>query len=313
MEPTKLDQFLEKGFDTTAPPNRLFGETDDNFWYLLNTEGYRRSPTLRRILPSMPDEEVQIQITGSAGDTVLGEGFTIYRLFKRLFEQYVGELTTCTKCLDFGCGWGRVIRFFLKDLEPSQLVGTDANPFLIDICRSTNHWCSFNVNNRLPPISSFAESTFELIYCFSVFSHLPEDVHEKWLTELHRILRPGGLLIATTWPRNFIERCDAARRNEEFAYLPNRHSEGNFKWKNRLASHFEDTQEALERYDDGNLCFAEYNRQQEPWAFLEGRPYWGEACIPRSYVLDRWTKHYTFVDYINDRDQCSQNVIVMKK
>ena len=35
--------------------------------------------------------------------------------------------------LDFGCGWGRVIRYFLKDVDPGHLMGTDHNAENIDV------------------------------------------------------------------------------------------------------------------------------------------------------------------------------------
>src|SRR5438309_300916 len=43
-----------------------------------------------------------------------------------------------------------------------------------------------------------------LIYLYPVFSHFPEEMHLALLREFHRLLRPGGLLIAPTRQRNFI-------------------------------------------------------------------------------------------------------------
>jgi len=73
----------------------------------------------------MPDEDVQLTFTGNIGDAVLLEGFSAYRVFKELYEVYVGPLATCENVLDFGCGWGRIIRFFLKDLDSIHLWGAD--------------------------------------------------------------------------------------------------------------------------------------------------------------------------------------------
>jgi len=39
----------------------------------------------------------------------------------------------------------------------------------------------------------------------------------------------------------------------------------------------------------------------------------GEAAISKNYVLKNWGYDLTFVDYIDDRNLCSQNVVVMKK
>jgi hypothetical protein len=40
-----------------------------------------------------------------------------------------------------------------------------------------------------------------LIYLYPVFSHFPEEMHLALLREFHRLLRPGGLLIAPTRQR----------------------------------------------------------------------------------------------------------------
>src|SRR5262249_4106197 len=129
-----------------------------------------------------------------------------YRLFKELYQIHVGALARCDDILDFGCGWGRILRFFLKDLEPTRLWGADPVEEMIDFCRTSNPWCAFYCIDRTPP-TPFRSDTFDCIYSFSVFSHLSEPMHRSWLGELHRILKPGGILIATTRDREFIRWC----------------------------------------------------------------------------------------------------------
>jgi len=53
-------------------------------------------------------------------------GLASSNVFKAIYEQTRGRaLTPETHVLDFGCGWGRIIRFFLKDIDPARLHGTD--------------------------------------------------------------------------------------------------------------------------------------------------------------------------------------------
>src|SRR5262249_44602597 len=106
-------------------PDQLFSGITDEFWFWLHTEGYRRNRLLRRILPGVPDENVQLMFTGNKGDLVLREGFDAYSLFTELYENLAGPVAQCKSVLDFGCGWGRIIRFFMKDIEPSRLWGSD--------------------------------------------------------------------------------------------------------------------------------------------------------------------------------------------
>src|SRR5205823_3371088 len=46
------------------------------------------------------------------------------------------------------------------------------------------------------PPTAFEAESFDLIWAVSVFTHLT-DSSAPWLLELHRLLKPGGLLVAT--------------------------------------------------------------------------------------------------------------------
>ena len=278
-------------------PNELFSQISDSFWFWLCTEGYRRAPLVRKILPGMPDEDVQLRFTGQSGDAVLADGFGAYKLFRDTYERHVGPIAQCTAILDFGCGWGRIIRFFLKDIEPSRLWGADPVKTLIEICRRDNKWCNFESIDTTPP-GPFQDNTFDLIYSFSVFSHLSEEQHWSCLAELTRILKPGGLLMATTRPREFIQTCAELRKRDD---LHSMHA-----GPKSSTSAFIDTAQALASYDSGNYCFSQL-------IFDGNWSYWGEAAVSKKYVMKHWTQCLTFLDYIDDRKQCSQNVIVMKK
>lgn len=278
-------------------PNELFSGISDDFWFWLNTQGYRKNQSLRNILPGMPDEDVQLMFTGDKGDSVLKEGFSAYKLFKELYEKHVGSLAHCRSVLDFGCGWGRIIRFFIKDIEPLKLWGCDPVENMISICKKENHWCNFIAINTRPP-SPFQGETFDLIYSFSVFSHLSEEMHESLLAELVRILKPGGILIITTRHRNFIEHCAALRKRSDLQSI----HEGS----RSSASAFLNAHESQSDYDNGKYCFSQLVHEGE-WS------YWGEAAISKDYVLNHWTRYLTFLDYIDDQNLCVQNVIVMKK
>ena len=94
----------------------------------MNTTGRRRRKAIARLLPKMPEVSIQELYTGSSGDVTLREGFDAYKIFKNSYETYVGPIGSCRAVLDFGCGWGRIIRFFLKDVEPERLSGVDHAP-----------------------------------------------------------------------------------------------------------------------------------------------------------------------------------------
>jgi SAM-dependent methyltransferase len=280
----------------SATPYQLFHDVSDRLWFYLNTVGYRRSERLRRVLPALPEQETQLRFTGMAGDDTLYEAYTMYALCKRLIERHVGPLANVGNILDYGCGWGRVIRFFLKDVEPSKLWGVDPFAEVLDLAKQTNRWCTFEQIPTMPP-TSLPDGAFDAIYLFSVFSHLSEDAHLRLLAEFKRLLRPGGLVIATTRPREFILHCAELRSRTD---LPP-HLQGG-------ARSFPDTEAALTAYDRGEFCYSPSGGGD-----LLEESFYGEACIPRRYAENRWGEHFTILDFVDDRALLPQAVVVAKK
>lgn len=280
-----------------AAPHVRFGGISDEFWFWLMTEGCRRHPKLRDDLPAMPPDDVQLLYTGASGDAVLREGFDAYRLFREFFERHVGPLRSDYRVLDFGCGWGRIIRFFLKEIAPVNLHGVDPMSDAIDLCRRTNRWCQFAVSPRSPPIDLPAAS-FDFIYSFSVFSHLSEAKSRELIDEVARLLKPGGLAALTTRSRGFIPFCAELRANPKLV--------ASHAGPQSSAQAFPNTARTLADYDAGRYCFHSFNETGE-WS------YWGETAIPRAYVEREWTRYLLLADFLDDPRRLSQAVIVMKK
>lgn len=281
----------------TTPRDWFYG-IDDEAWFWMNSAGRGRRNGIAHLLPKMPEVSLQETFTGSSGDATLGEGFNAYRLFKKCYQTHIGPIGSCRAILDFGCGWGRIIRFFLKDIEPEKLSGVDHSEEAVRTCRETNKWCKFTLIGPHPPTPLPPES-FGLIYLYSVFSHLPEEMHWALLKEFHRLLVPGGMLIATTRARDFIYFCKSLRDDPQLHEKP--------EWLRGSAVAFPDVDAATSEYDNGQFCYSSLGVGDQRWSF------WGEACIPKGYVERRWREIFDVCDYIDDRKACPQNVIVARK
>ena len=136
-----------------------------------------------------------------------------------LHARHFGSLREWGPVLDFGCGWGRVIRYFVKDVEPHQLMGTDYDEPNVEFCVASNPWCEFARNEASPPLP-IADDSVGFIYAYSVFSHFSEPMHRQWLEEFKRVLRPGGVLALTIRSRSFLEYCRRLQTGEATGAAP---------------------------------------------------------------------------------------------
>jgi SAM-dependent methyltransferase len=263
----------------------------------MNTVGRRRFRPLTAIVPGVPDTHMQDNYTGHSEDGTLREGFVAYRLFKQYYETHIGPISDARGVLDFGCGWGRIIRFFLRDVPAERVSGVDHSEEAIQACRQTNRWNTFGLIDPHPP-TALPSNSFDLIYLYSVFSHLPEEMHLTLLREFQRLLVPGGLLIATTRRRDFIQYCAALRNDPLLQDKP--------KWLSQLGGIFQQEAASLAAYDAGAFCYEGFGVEGS-WSF------WGEACIPKSYVEKRWSEMFEILDYVDDPAVCEQNVIAVRK
>ena len=113
--------------------------------------------------------------------------------------------------LDFGCGCGRVIRYW-PPLTQAALAGTDTNAKLIEWCRRNLPFGKFQLNTLQPQLD-YADQQFDFAYALSVLTHMPEDLQQPWINELWRILRPGGYLLITTQGAEYISKLTDSERD----------------------------------------------------------------------------------------------------
>lgn len=155
--------------------------------------------------PGFPDEAVQRQFVGSAGADALREISQFYRLIQTHIWPRDRERG---RYLDFGSGWARVSRFFLRDFREGEMVGVDIDPDMVAFCRTSNQpgaYFAVDPQGALP----FAPGTFGVITAYSVFTHLPPKIFATRLHDLIALLAPGGLLVITVEPPRFIDFIDS--------------------------------------------------------------------------------------------------------
>ena len=117
-------------------------------------------------------------------------------LVRELLNEAGTSIEDVGALLDWGCGCGRVLRHW-HDLPRTQVFGCDINPKMVQWCAANLRFARVDVTELAPPLP-YPDSTFDLIYAFSVFTHLAEDLQHEWMSECRRVLRPGGYLLIST-------------------------------------------------------------------------------------------------------------------
>jgi SAM-dependent methyltransferase len=150
----------------------------------------------REALGPFPPPDLMLRVTGSDNpDFFRADGGRTFADFAAAVERR-GGFGRIRRMLDWGCGCGRVTAHFLADGRVGEVHG-------VDIDGEATAWCAqafprgrFQQTGLYPPLP-FPDGHFDLVIAFSVFTHLERGVQKTWLTEMRRVLSPGGLLLAT--------------------------------------------------------------------------------------------------------------------
>jgi SAM-dependent methyltransferase len=122
-----------------------------------------------------------------------------------------------SRILDFGCGYGRSLgEFFAAGYQ--NLIGLDFSPAMIAAARARFPEIEFGV---LPSSSTVAlpQAAVDGVLLFSVLTCVPTDDGQRALiAELHRVVRPGGLLYISDLSLQSDERNLARYARDEAKY-----------------------------------------------------------------------------------------------
>ena len=146
----------------------------------------------------LPPARLRVQVGPLHADAgfFLESGRQQAALIRNVLAENGAALEDLGALLDFGCGCGRVLRHW-SGLATTEVHGCDIDARMIDWCRDNLPFARVTVNTSSPPLA-YADSTFGLVYAFSVFTHLTAEAQSSWMEECRRVLEPGGFLLIST-------------------------------------------------------------------------------------------------------------------
>jgi SAM-dependent methyltransferase len=198
-----------------------------------------------------------------------------------------GGIEEAGDSLDFGCSSGRVLRVLTAAYPALHWSGCDPNERAIEWASESLREAQFFVNPQAPPMP-MSEGSLGLVYAISIWSHFAPELGLRWFDEMHRVLRPGGLLVFTSHGEQsisfYVER--GMRSVEQAASIL----------------------QAL--YRRGWWYAAEFGHAGDAGVI---NPDWGTAFITPEWVLSKLCPRWRVVEYAPGRNQLNQDVYVLQR
>jgi len=251
-------------------------------------------------LPRFPSEELQRNTTSLSGEQALSQANGFYGDIVDVLDSHGIRIGSDWVILDFGSCWGRISRFFMRDVPKKNIRGVDVEKGFVDICNSLFDSDTFSVCQAMPPLE-FADSSMSLISAYSVFSHLSEAAFLAWLSEFDRVLRPGGIIAFTTRNEGFLDYC--ASLNSSKDQLSG--------YQLSLATTLGGDTDLRKRYLAGEFVFVSDRGVSGGGSMNES--FYGEAFIPSKYVQGHLADGFDLLDYKPIGKVYDQALFVLKK
>lgn len=195
---------IERELGSSSPPNipELFRRIPLDDFGKLTLKVPDKYPNTKRLFPTMASDEVQDNWTGCHGEDLLVQSLAFVKTMISGYAEISGRRIGEAAILDYGCGWGRIVRLLYKIAPLNNIYAVDPWDTSIELCRQHKVPGHLAISDWVPASLPF-DRVFDLVYAFSVFTHLSEKTCRVVLSTLRRYISPQGVLLITIRPKEY--------------------------------------------------------------------------------------------------------------
>jgi len=246
----------------------------------------------REAFPLPPDHLAE-RVSAVSGEIFRLSGLQCHTDIHDQLRRYLGAQQR-VRLLDWGCGCGRVTRYLAANrMAVATLLGCDIDGEAVDWCREhlPGHFSKISPDPPLP----YSPGEVDVIIACSVFTHLGREHQLRWLDELHRVLTPGGLLIASV--------------TSEYAFVLHEHRKRSQASAGSISNRAHAFRAAAWLRVAGFI-----DRSADPaLAGIAPSGFYRAVFQTRKYTSRKWRKSFEIVDYIARGLNGHQDLVVMRR
>ena len=154
----------------------------------------------------------------------------IMRLLDLCSWRHTGKGLERKTLLDYGCGWGRLLRLAYRFSPVESVYGIDPMDRSIEACQESGLGGNVAKCEALPDELPFSGTMFDFIWCYSVFTHLNLEAMIAILTALRKRIAEGGAFALTIRPKEFWNTRQATQSAEVIAELVKEHERSGYSY-----------------------------------------------------------------------------------
>ena len=189
--------------DQNAPLSSLFSSWKIRDYASLFFIDLRKYPFLNARLPKMPSSEAQRHWSWFTGKELMEKCISFSETTKEMYEKFTSSLLSEATVLDYGAGWGRLTRMMLQFVPESRVHACDADPKSVSLFNSLSFRTTCMKVPSNPLELPLATGAYDLVWLWSIFTHLPFKAINSIMISLRRIIQPNGMLLISIRPASF--------------------------------------------------------------------------------------------------------------